>query len=387
VYVTYQRSLPGRTAPNGEPTRVFTAISTDGGRTFGEPIEMTADAWKADAARAKALEIAPTATTIPPAGASTTTTTAPPAGSRAATPNNAVNFGGRNPTSAIDAKGNVYVIWHSATSNITPQPPAGYFMTKTTDQGKTWTTTQVGDFDRKNGLGSRLAWSPEGGANGTLHWVAMGTEDPNIGAYGSVYYRQSTDNGATWTDRKILPDIDPKQLRGQFIPNLSIAENGRVDVAWWDTRDDPGNRSNDVYYTYSEDNGATWSKNVRITDQPINRTYGVWGVNYDMSSPPGIASTDNLAVFGWDDTRASDPGQTDGAALGGGTSDMYSATVQFSAISTGTSSTAKIVLAAVIGLLALGLGLLLYALIARRRAGGPPPVKKATAKEATTKVS
>src|SRR5204862_5947841 len=85
VYVTWQRGLSARTAPNAEPTRVFTSISTDGGRSFGEPIEMSADAWKDNATKAKALEIAPTGTTIPPSGA-TTTTTAPPAGSRASDP-------------------------------------------------------------------------------------------------------------------------------------------------------------------------------------------------------------------------------------------------------------------------------------------------------------
>jgi Neuraminidase (sialidase) len=287
VYVTWQRSLPGRSAPNQEPTRIFTAISTNGGRTFGEPIEMTGEVWKNEALRTKALSLRSSATTIPPPNASTTTTTVPPTGSRAAEPNQAVNFGGRNPTSAIDDKGNVYVIWHSATSNISPSPPNGYFLTKSTDRGRTWTTTQIGEFDRKNGLGSRLAWSPEGGDGGTLHWVFMGTDTPDISAYGTVYHRRSTDGGRTWTERRILPDVDPKELKGQFIPNLAVAPNGRVDVAWWDTRNDPGNRSNDVYYAYSEDNGRTWAPNRRISDVSINRTYGVWGVNYDMSSPPG----------------------------------------------------------------------------------------------------
>ena len=371
VYVTWQRGLPGKAAPNAEPTRVYTSISTDGGRTFGDRIDMTADAFKSQAVRDEALRIAPTGTTIPGPNVSTTTTTAPAAGSRAATPNQEANFGGRNPTSAVDDDGNVFVLWHSAQANITPAPPPAYFLTKSTDRGKTWTTTQVGAYDRRNGFGARIAWSPEGGSSGTLHWVMMGNENPDIAAYGTIYYRQSTDGGATWTDRRRVADIDPAQLKGQYIPNLSIAPNGRVDVAWWDTRDDPGTRSNDVYYTYSTDNGKSWSANTRISDRSISRLYGVWGVNYDMSSPPGIASTDKFAVFAWDDTRFTDPNQVDGTALGGGTSDMFSAAVQFEAVGGGTSAAVKIVLAGVVGLLAVGLVLLVVALAARRRSGEP----------------
>ena len=110
VYVTWQRGLPARTSPNQEPTRVFTSISTDGGRTFGEPIEMSGEVWRNEAFRTEALAKATSATTIPPPNASTTTTTTPAVGSRAANPNQAVNFGGRNPTSTIDDKGNVYVL-------------------------------------------------------------------------------------------------------------------------------------------------------------------------------------------------------------------------------------------------------------------------------------
>ena len=377
VYVTWQRGLTGRTAPNAEPTRVFTSISTDGGRTFGEPIDMTKDAFQADAVRASAMEQRTSVTTIPPPNASTTTTTVPPESSRAANPNQVANFGGRNPTSAIDAKGNVYVLWHSATANLTPQPPTGYFLSKSTDRGKTWTTTQVGPFDRRNGFGSRLAWTADGGTDGTLHWVFMGNENPDIAAYGTIYYRQSTDGGKTWTERRRLPDVDPQLLQGQYIPNLSVAPGGRIDVAWWDTRNDPGTRSNDVYYVFSTDNGKSWSNNIRISDQSINRNYGVWGVNYDMSSPPGIASTKNFAVFGWDDTRFTDTRNADTAALGGGTSDMFSASVQFAAVGGGTSKVTKLVLAGVIGLLAVGLILLGVALASRRSAGGAPPLKRA----------
>jgi hypothetical protein len=164
-----------------------------------------------------------------------------------------------------------------------------------------------------------------------------------------------------------------------------------VDVAWWDTRDDPGIRANDVYYTYSEDGGETWARNMRITDQTIDRRFGVWGNNYDQNSPVSLASVNEYAIIGWDDTRfsrgddgeivASDPVLD--AGIGSGTQDIFVSTVQFTAVGGGASKTAKIVLAGVIGLLAVGLILLVIAMSSRRRAGepaGPKPSKKAPAK-------
>ncbi|MCA1674754.1 MAG: BNR repeat-containing protein [Actinobacteria bacterium] len=152
-----------------------------------------------------------------------------------------------------------------------------------------------------------------------------------------------------------------------------MAPNGRVDVTWWDTRDDPGVYGNDVYYAASDDNGKTWSKNIRVTDRTIDRRIGVWGFNFDMSSPPGLASTDEFALLAWDDTRNADPTKPDSVALGGGLQDIYTSAIQYEAVGGGASRTAQYALAGVVGLLVVGLALTVVALAARRRDGTPPP--------------
>ena len=190
-----------------------------------------------------------------------------------------------------------------------------------------------------------------------------------------MYHRASYDGGKTWTDPKPLSDDDPKIFAAQVFPNISVAPNGRIDVAWWDTRDTPGQRSNDVYYTYSNDDGKTWSKNQRITNQSIDRKLGIWGLNYDIASIPGITSTDQYAVIGWDDTRNSDPSVKDNSYLGGGLQDIYVAEAQFSAIGGGASKTSKVILAGIAGLLFVGLALVVVALVARGRGGSQPPSK------------
>ncbi|MGH9276766.1 MAG: hypothetical protein ACRD12_01450 [Acidimicrobiales bacterium] len=390
VYITFGISRPGFTTPNAVPTSPVVAVSRDGGRTFDAPVDLAAGRFESQAIRDQAL--AAVTTTVPAAGATTTSTTIPAAGSKGATPNQAANFGGasgRNGLEArVDAKGTAYVMWRSGTANIANSPPAALFISKSTDGGRTWAPSMSLPFsyDTPN---ARYAISPEG----TLHMAYQRNPQPSVNSLGEVYHRASTDGGKTWSEPKVLSDDDPNHLFGQFFPNISVAPNGRIDVVWWDTRDDPGIRSNDVYYAYSTDNGATWSANTRITDQVVDRRFGVWGINYDINSPPGVGSADEFAVFGWDDTRFSrgDAGAVEtadpvaeGEGFGGGVQDVFISAAQFAPIATGSSDAAKIVLAAVVGLLIVGVALVVAATISRRRVGGGPPSRTVKGKESAT---
>jgi Neuraminidase (sialidase) len=139
-------------------------------------------------------------------------------------------------------------------------------------------------------------------------------------------------------------------------------------VAWFDTRSDPGLTSNDVYYASSSDNGATWAKNVRVTDQSIDRKIGVYASRFDLNAPPGIASTDSFALVAWDDTRNFDT-VTEGQ-------DIYVAAVQYDEIEPATSNLLKYGLAAVVGLAVVGVLFVLLALLARRREAGPTGARR-----------
>lgn len=373
VYVAWRRELTNNLAPNAIPRVPIVAVSTDGGRKFAEPVDLTKGVFESPAIRAEALK---TVTTL---AGSNTTTTLGPAGSRAGQPDQAGNFGGANPTIALDGKGTIYAVWPTTYANLPSNPATALHLSKSTDRGKTWTTSIVAPFDYRNRgsfPGPRLAWSAKGGANGSLHLVVECTSRPEVSSYIDICYRRSTDGGATWTAPKVLNDDDPAQMRAHVIPEVAIAPNGRVDVAWWDTRDDPGIYSNDVYYASSTDNGTSWGKNIRVTDRTIDRRIGVWGFNFDMSAPPGLASTDAFAMLAWDDTRNADANKPDSFALGGGVQDIYTSAVQYEVVGAATSRTAQYALAGVVGLLIVGLVLTALALASRRRDRTPPPAAK-----------
>lgn len=355
VYVTWRSEYRTSVAPNLQPRAPQVAASADGGKTFGPAVNVAAPAWAQPATRAEALK---TTTTLP----GSPTTTAPPAGSKASQPDQAANFGGSNPSLTVDDKGNVYVAWITHSSNITPAPLPAVWLSTSTDQGKTYTASAITPF--RQGLptfgSQRIRWSPGGGEKGTLHVVYEGTDNPAIANNTDTYYQRSTDGGKTWTAAKALNDDDPAQLAAQIAPNLSVAPDGRVDVAWWDTRNDPGTRGNDVYYSSSSDDGATWTGNIRISDRLVDRRIGIWANGYDVNVPPGIASTDKFVVVGWDDTRnGSDLTQTQ---------DLYTVDVQLARLGGGMSPAAKVALVAAASIAVVGAVLFVTTRFTRRNA-------------------
>ena len=79
-----------------------------------------------------------------------------------------------------------------------------------------------------------------------------------------VYFIQSTDRGTTWGSPVRIND-DSSTSAWQWFGTMSVAPNGRIDVVWLDTRDDPGTYLSSLYYSYSMDNGLTWSSNQRLS--------------------------------------------------------------------------------------------------------------------------
>ncbi len=81
-----------------------------------------------------------------------------------------------------------------------------------------------------------------------------------------VMFSRSTDGGANWSEPQRIND-DLGWSDYQWFGTMSVAPNGRIDVVWLDTRDDPsGNTLSALYYSYSLDEGLTWSANEKLSD-------------------------------------------------------------------------------------------------------------------------
>jgi hypothetical protein len=80
-----------------------------------------------------------------------------------------------------------------------------------------------------------------------------------------VMFARSTDGGVTWSPPVRVND-DTSDTAWQWFGTMAVAPNGRIDVIWLDTRDDPGGLNSSLYYSYSIDAGMTWAKNERLSE-------------------------------------------------------------------------------------------------------------------------
>jgi hypothetical protein len=178
-------------------------------------------------------------------------------------------------TTMVDPEGNLYMcgaVW------------SGFMVTRSPDAKDpglevSWDITSDVFLDGEIiGFGGYQCPNPEGLLGQTI--IAMdssgGPGDGNIYLLCSVernsnsdpcdvMFARSTDGGETW-DWPVRVNDDPGNNAWQWFGTMSVAPDGRIDVIWLDTRDNPGDVNSALYYSYSLDEGTTWSQNEKLSE-------------------------------------------------------------------------------------------------------------------------
>ncbi|HEX2026838.1 MAG TPA: sialidase family protein, partial [Nitriliruptorales bacterium] len=230
------------------------------------------------------------------------------------------------------------------------------------DEGQSWDETVIARAD--DASEPIPTYDPE---RGTFYVVWHDNRNGDLDAFVST-----SSDGATWSEPLRMNDDPEETTTGQFYPQLALAPDGRLDVAWYDYRDDtypapqpdPDSGLNlfnnmgkqqSVYLTSSHDGGRTWTPNVRVNDVRIDRTIGLWDPNYFFQVPLSVASSDDRTLVAWSDTRNGDAVT--------GTQDIVTAAV---AASTDEGDRNLLLLGGGAGLV-LGAGLAAFAMLALLR--------------------
>jgi hypothetical protein len=319
VYVGWDQSFPNSKSPYSP---ALVATSTDGGRTFAAPVNLNKFYNKTytDSDGTKYNDEV------------------------------GIPFLGVGPT------GTLYAVAQAAVPfSVMTYPALPLVAAVSTDRGRTWTINSFGDASKDLGQ-PVFTMSPRG----TLLVVFQDKIGGQPQGNEDIYFQRSTDGARSWSAPVRLNDDDPTTQSEHFLPSIDVAPNGRIDVAWYDFRNSQ-TFADDVYYTYSTNDGLTWASNIRVTDQVINRELGP-NTNFDIRMPPGIASANDYAAIGWSDTRLGTPATQ--------TQDAFASVVQFKPIASTTNRSLRYLAAAATGLLVAGVIALLLALRRRRSWAG-----------------
>lgn len=87
---------------------------------------------------------------------------------------------------------------------------------------------------------------------------------------GDIVFKRSTDGGETWPGEftQRVNDDTPGNGKDQFFPWLTVDEDCKINIVFYDRRDDPENLRFHTYFAHSTDGGQTFSQNARITVAP-----------------------------------------------------------------------------------------------------------------------
>ncbi len=139
----------------------------------------------------------------------------------------------------------------------------------------------------------------DGPTAGNVYLLCSVSRDSNPDPL-DVMFARSTDGGQTWSSPVRVND-DPGTSAYQWFGTMSVAPNGRIDVIWLDTRNDPGGYDSELYYSFSEDGGVTWSANEVLS--PAFDPHVGWpqqnkmGDYFDMTSDNQGADLAYAATF------------------------------------------------------------------------------------------
>lgn len=121
-----------------------------------------------------------------------------------------------------------------------------------------------------------------------------------------VYVWTSDNNGAGFGPAVRVNDTREHDASTQYLPKIAVAPNGRLDVLYYDRRDDRNDQLNDVALQASFDHGKSFKGSTRLSDRSFDSRIGFGSERNlpEIGTRLGLVATDAGALALWTDTRA-----------------------------------------------------------------------------------
>lgn len=177
---------------------------------------------------------------------------------------------------------------------------------RSTDAGKTWQESVVDD--NVTPTERFIVFTPPypslavDQSSGRLY---AGFQDGREGD-SDVYVWTLPSGADSWDGPTRVNDTSTGDGTTQYRPQLSVAPNGRLDVAYYDRRADSKDVLNDVSYQASFNDSKSFSDSIQLSDESFSSRIGSGSDRglADLGSRLGLISSDDRALAVWSDTRA-----------------------------------------------------------------------------------
>lgn len=134
-------------------------------------------------------------------------------------------------------------------------------------------------------------------------WSAYGTTQNNNRGF-DIFLTYSDNNGATWSEPKVVNDNTNNITSDQYYPSVAVNDNGVLIITWYDRRNDPDNLNTEYFMTYSFDGGQTFVQNFSVSSQSTDfSTVGLRNNGFGIGEYNQTLATKNYAIPIWADAR------------------------------------------------------------------------------------
>jgi hypothetical protein len=224
----------------------------------------------------------------------------------------------------VGKDGTVYVAWQRCTMTSKwincADTKASMLLSKSTDGGNTWSDPVViaivklvpdtcdGCF---NPFFGNLPNTNEGMGNMPVLAIDNSTGKYAGNLYAAIYdwtgkqmraeVVTSTDGGSTWGQP--VPVVPATETHDQFFPTIAVSPGGVLGVGWLDRRNDPINISYQPFAAVSSNGGATFGKNYVLASNLSDPYLDGEGGGY-MGDYIGASWSGNNFLVTWPDTRS-----------------------------------------------------------------------------------
>jgi len=152
-----------------------------------------------------------------------------------------------------------------------------------------------------------------GGAGCNAEFDAPGS-NVNSSCKTRIFFSWSNDGGSTWQAPVKLND--QASLNDQFFPRLIVDEtSGNLMVVYYDTVNDPNRLKTDIWMQCSVDNGATWTRAVKVTSAESNEAASNDDNGNQYGDYIGLSGYGGQFFACWTDSRNGGDEQIWGSAI------------------------------------------------------------------------